>query len=75
MIEKVAKVRALREAFVEDLGGMYETEEMSVELPAIKDDDKVIIQEDIPDAEIEETYHQNEEPEAKQVDMNELFDY
>lgn len=33
MIEKVAKVRALREAFVEDLGGMYEAEEMNVELP------------------------------------------
>ncbi len=32
MIEKVAKVRALREAFVEDLGGMYEAEEMNVEL-------------------------------------------
>lgn len=33
MIEKVAKVRALKEAFVEDLGGMYEAEEMNVELP------------------------------------------
>lgn len=33
MIEKVAKVRALREAFVEDLGGMYEAEEMNVEIP------------------------------------------
>ena len=33
MLEKVAKVRALREAFVEDLGGMYEAEEMNVELP------------------------------------------
>ena len=32
MIEKVAKVRALREAFVEDLGGMYEAEEMNIEL-------------------------------------------
>ena len=28
MVEKVAKVRALREAFVEDLGGMYEAEEV-----------------------------------------------
>lgn len=27
MVEKVAKVRALREAFVEDLGGMYEADE------------------------------------------------
>lgn len=33
MVEKVAKVRALREAFVEDLSGMYEAEEMNVDLP------------------------------------------
>lgn len=33
MVEKVAKVRALREAFVEDLGGMYESEEMNVDIP------------------------------------------
>lgn len=33
MVEKVAKVRALRETFVEDLGGMYEAEEMGVDLP------------------------------------------
>ena len=32
MVEKVAKVRALRETFVEDLGGMYEADEMP--LPA-----------------------------------------
>ena len=30
MVEKVAKVRALRETFVEDLGGMYEADEMSL---------------------------------------------
>lgn len=30
MVEKVAKVRALRETFVEDLAGMYEAEEMEV---------------------------------------------
>ena len=34
MVEKVAKVRALRESFIEDLGGMYEAEEMGVDLPA-----------------------------------------
>ena len=33
MVEKVAKVRALRETFIEDLGGMYEAEEMGVDLP------------------------------------------
>ena len=32
MIEKVAVVRALRETFIEELGGMYEAEEMNVEL-------------------------------------------
>lgn len=60
MIEKVAKVRALREAFVEDLSGMYEAEEMNVDLPELKDEDKVIPQEEIPEAEV------------KQVDINEL---
>lgn len=33
MVEKVAKVRALRETFVEELGGMYEAEEMGIDLP------------------------------------------
>ena len=33
MVEKVAKVRALRETFVEELGGMYEAEEIGVDLP------------------------------------------
>lgn len=33
MVEKVAKVRALRETFVEDLSGMYEAEEVEQELP------------------------------------------
>lgn len=32
MVEKVAKVRALRETFIEDLQGMYEAEEMGVDL-------------------------------------------
>lgn len=32
MVEKVAKVRALRETFIEDLSGMYEAEEMGVTL-------------------------------------------
>lgn len=35
MIEKVAKVRALRETFVEDLAGMYEAEEM--DNPPVRD--------------------------------------
>ena len=48
MVEKVAKVRALRETFIEDLGGMYEAEEMNIELPR----EDVII--DQPEPEIQE---------------------
>lgn len=68
MIEKVAKVRALRSAFVEDLGGMYEAEEMNVDLPEIKEEDKIIQQDDenIQEAEIQQ------ENDIKQVDMSEL---
>lgn len=33
MIEKVAKVRALRETFISDLGGMYEAEEFGESIP------------------------------------------
>ena len=50
MVEKVAKVRALRETFIEDLGGMYEAEEMGVELPKENavTNDRVVIQQDEP---------------------------
>lgn len=41
MVEKVAKVRALRETFIEDLGGMYEAEEMNVEIPEKPIDEKI----------------------------------
>ena len=37
MVEKVAKVRALREAFVDELSGMFEAEEMDAELPTQAD--------------------------------------
>lgn len=48
MVEKVAKVRALRETFIEDLGGMYEAEESGVELPKETEapQENVIIQEE-----------------------------
>lgn len=49
MVEKVAKVRALRETFVEELGGMYEAEEMGVDLPnETAPQKKEIIQQDEP---------------------------
>lgn len=62
MIEKVAKVRALREAFVEDLAGMYEAEEMNVDLPVSEKQDEIIEQNDTLDADYEE----------KEVSMSEL---
>ncbi len=65
MIEKVAKVRALREAFVEDLAGMYEAEEVNVDLPDLKEDTIVEQNDEIIDAEIEE-------PSIEEVDMSEL---
>ena len=57
MVEKVAKVRALRETFVEDLGGMYEAEEVQQELPT---QEPIIVQ--------TETQEETE----KVVSMNEL---
>lgn len=44
MVEKVAKVRALRETFIEQLGGMYEAEEMGVDLPQAQPQETPIIQ-------------------------------
>lgn len=64
MIEKVAKVRALREAFVEDLAGMYEAEEVNVDLPEIKEE-TIIKQDDVIDVQVEEDN-------VEEVDMNEL---
>ncbi len=60
MVEKVAKVRALRETFVEDLAGMYEAEEMQQEIPQQQD----VIE---AQAEIEE-----QTDTTKEVSMNEL---
>ena len=58
MVEKVAKVRALRETFVEDLGGMYEAEEVEQDLPETP---IIEVQADI-----------EEQEETKEVSMNEL---
>ena len=41
MVEKVAKVRALRETFVDDLGGMYEAEEMGINIDNAAEHDVV----------------------------------
>lgn len=44
MVEKVAKVRALRETFVEDLSGMYEADEIDVKQDNIIFDSEIIDQ-------------------------------
>ena len=60
MIEKVAKVRALRETFVEDLAGMYEAEEMDT--PPVKDVTEVVevVEQIEPQEEIEEEVSMSE---------------
>lgn len=57
MVEKVAKVRALRETFVEDLAGMYEAEEF---------------QQEIPEHDVMEVQAEEKEETDKEVNMNEL---
>ena len=53
MVEKVAKVRALRETFIEDLGGMYEAEEVGVDLPRENTAHQEVISQDEPTEVIE----------------------
>lgn len=57
MVKKIALVRALREAFVEDLGGMIDEDEAWNEnLPPRKSNKTTIRQDDVfEDAEIEPT--------------------
>lgn len=68
MVEKVAKVRALREAFVDDLGGMYDVDEIdesgNQDLQKVHGSDKIIIEQKEETTEAEET--------SEEVDMNEL---
>lgn len=68
MVEKVAKVRALREAFVEDLGGMYDEDEFNQELPKAHGSDKIIIdqKEDSPEV--------NYDEKTGEININELQD-
>ena len=60
MIEKVAKVRALRETFVEDLAGMYEAEEM--DNPPVRDvtEETEIVEQIEPQEETEEEVQMSE---------------
>lgn len=61
MIEKVAKVRALREAFVEDLAGMYEEEEMNQDIPKEKTTGKEKSEQVIIEAKVEEAVEETPE--------------
>ncbi len=61
MVEKVAKVRALRETFVEDLAGMYEVEEFTTDL-STQDTNNIEVQ--------AEVIEQKED--SKEVSLNEL---
>lgn len=57
MVEKVAKVRALRETFIEDLSGMYEAEEMNVPAPEAPSEPEIIKQaEPVDDQAIDVTF-------------------
>ena len=44
MVEKVAKVRALRETFIEDLQGMYDADEMNAPAPEAPSEPEIITQ-------------------------------
>ena len=65
MVEKVAKVRALRETFIEQLGGMYEAEEMGVDLPQTQQSSAVVVEQDEP-------VLQNEPQDNEAISMSEI---
>ena len=72
MVEKVAKVRALRETFIEDLGGMYDADEMPKEdVQTPRGSDKIVIeqQEEVEETVIEDA---NVVEEEEVVNINEL---
>lgn len=64
MVEKVAKVRALRETFVEDLGGMYEADEVPMQT---RNDD--FLEPEIIEQSEPETVNQNE-PIEEPIDVS-----
>lgn len=73
MIEKVAKVRALREAFVEDLGGMYDADEMNVDLSDVPAEEKIVqIDEEVEEAEIVEPKKASSKSDLEEVNINDL---
>ena len=71
MVEKVAKVRALRETFVEDLGGMYEADELPTS-PTRMNEDFPVEPEIIPQEEPEIVSQPEPENEPIDVSFDEL---
>lgn len=70
MIEKVAKVRALREAFVEDLGGMYDADEMNIDIP---EEEKIIqVDDEVEEVEVVDTKKSPNKADLEQIDINAL---
>lgn len=70
MIRKVALVQALREAFPDDLGGMYASEEMGVDFDETAASAPVEVPTEIPEPEVLPGY-----PEDEQTTMPELQDF
>lgn len=71
MVEKVAKVRALREAFVDDLSGMYDNDEMPTyqeELPIVHGSDKI----ELKQQDIEITESEKKVKEVEEVQLSEI---
>ncbi|HRR78466.1 MAG TPA: phage recombination protein Bet [Ruminococcus sp.] len=68
MVEKVAKVRALRETFIEDLGGMYEADEVPIQ----NDQQDMPLPEIIPQGEPTEEIVQEQTDEPIDVSFDEL---
>lgn len=68
MVEKVAKVRALRETFIEDLGGMYDADEVPIQ----NDQQNMPLPEIIPQGEPTEEIVQEQTDEPIDVSFDEL---
>ena len=68
MVEKVAKVRALRETFIEDLGGMYDADEVPIQ----NDQQDMPLPEIIPQGEPTEEIVQEQTDEPIDVSFDEL---
>ena len=72
MVEKVALVRALREAFVEDTAGMYEAEELThiPEADLNQDNEEIII--DQSESQIEEAEIVDQSNDSETINIKDI---